>query len=471
MRRAKFAVSVNNAQPRSVQFDRSRAFVPERVWRQHFGNDLPRRRHRTLRAFWHKGRVGARVRRSPGGGLGSVRRRERAAVLGGSALLQLRAYGRGDLAQHPGPDVRRLRDPRRQRRLARRYARHPRRVREDRAAHEGAEPAPTAACRLPATPAFAPRAAATSRCSMPTICSTRRTLPAHAANLADKSVGVSYARVRMITFEGRPTGEETRPKLEGLTAADLLRTNQCTALVVIRRDVFAAVGLFNESLRRVEDQEFLFRVTAAGWRLRGIDAVLVELSHQPRQPVVQHRGDAGELHATAGPCRGDRARHRGASRPAGARCHVPLSRPPQHGARDGRGRSAPLDDRGAADWRRTSSCASRARRSRPCSPCWCRARDAPSSAGGCGCRGGAHDGPARQRRHSALSDRALYRSDDQLGAGADAGRLRDRGDRRRLARPRARYRARLRRSAHSRHQPGEPWPRRCAQLRHPACGR
>lgn len=95
-------------------------------------------------------------------------------------------------------------------------------------------------------------------------------LETHARNLADGSAGLSYSRIRLVDLAGRPTGNITHPPLRGLTAADLLRGNPCTSLVVVRREVFDKAGLFDPSLRRVEDQEWLFRVAAAGYEFRGI---------------------------------------------------------------------------------------------------------------------------------------------------------------------------------------------------------
>ena len=106
-------------------------------------------------------------------------------------------------------------------------------------------------------------------------------LEAHLANLADASVGVSFSRLRYIDMAGAPTGSETRPKLSGLTPADFLRSNPCTSLIVVRREVFAGAGLFNETLRRVEDQEWLFRAAAGGWTMRGIDRVLASYRITP----------------------------------------------------------------------------------------------------------------------------------------------------------------------------------------------
>lgn len=95
-------------------------------------------------------------------------------------------------------------------------------------------------------------------------------LVTHAGNLASGDVALSYSRIRLVDQTGRPTGNVTNPPLRGLTAADLLRGNPCTSLVVVRREVFDKAGLFDPSLRRVEDQEWMFRVAAAGYEFRGI---------------------------------------------------------------------------------------------------------------------------------------------------------------------------------------------------------
>lgn len=106
-------------------------------------------------------------------------------------------------------------------------------------------------------------------------------LETHAAHLDHARADVSFARVRLIDWGGRATGQATRPKLAGLMPADLLRSNPCTAMIVVRREVFHRVGMFDESLRRVEDQEWLFRMLAAGFVLAGIDRVLASYRISP----------------------------------------------------------------------------------------------------------------------------------------------------------------------------------------------
>lgn len=103
----------------------------------------------------------------------------------------------------------------------------------------------------------------------------------HLANLSNPEVGVSYSPVRMIDMAGRPTGQTTNPKLSGLTPADLLRSNPCTALIVVRVEAFRNAGLFDRRLRAVEDQEWLFRAAHSGAKLAGIDKVLASYRITP----------------------------------------------------------------------------------------------------------------------------------------------------------------------------------------------
>lgn len=106
-------------------------------------------------------------------------------------------------------------------------------------------------------------------------------LELHEANLASGEVGVSYGRVRLVDMQGRPTGNVTQPPMQGLEATDLLRSNPCTMLVVVRREVPQKAGLFDETLRRVEDQEWLFRVAHAGFVFRGIDRAIASYRITP----------------------------------------------------------------------------------------------------------------------------------------------------------------------------------------------
>ncbi len=99
---------------------------------------------------------------------------------------------------------------------------------------------------------------------------------------ADAALGVSFTRVRFIENDGMPTTEGTRPKLTGLRPEDILQDNPCgCAMLVARREVFDQIGLFNDKLRRAEDQEWLFRVALTAWTIEGIDRVLADYRNSP----------------------------------------------------------------------------------------------------------------------------------------------------------------------------------------------
>ena len=99
---------------------------------------------------------------------------------------------------------------------------------------------------------------------------------------ADPALGVSFTRVRFIENDGMPTSETTRPKLTGLRPEDILQDNPAgCAMMVARRQVFDQVGLFNDKLRRAEDQEWLFRVALTAWKIEGIDCVLADYRNSP----------------------------------------------------------------------------------------------------------------------------------------------------------------------------------------------
>ena len=99
---------------------------------------------------------------------------------------------------------------------------------------------------------------------------------------ADAKLGVSFTRVRFIENDGMPTSETTRPKLSGIRPQDILQDNPCgCAMMVARRQVFVDIGLFNDKLRRAEDQEWLFRVALTPWKIEGIDRVMADYRNSP----------------------------------------------------------------------------------------------------------------------------------------------------------------------------------------------
>lgn len=106
-------------------------------------------------------------------------------------------------------------------------------------------------------------------------------LETHLRNLEDSDVGISYSSVRFIDVDGQATGQVTVPKLMGVTAADLLRSNPCTALIVVRTKVLRKIGGFDQNLKSVEDQEFLFRAATNGVGLRGVANILASYRIMP----------------------------------------------------------------------------------------------------------------------------------------------------------------------------------------------
>ena len=92
-------------------------------------------------------------------------------------------------------------------------------------------------------------------------------LAIHARRMtADPELGLSFSGTRFVDANGTPTGETCNPKLSGITAADVLRVIPClTSAIVVRRELFDEVGLFNTELKRAEDQEWVFRVALSRW--------------------------------------------------------------------------------------------------------------------------------------------------------------------------------------------------------------
>jgi glycosyltransferase involved in cell wall biosynthesis len=94
---------------------------------------------------------------------------------------------------------------------------------------------------------------------------------------ADPGLGVSFARVELLTPEGRPTGKICRTPLRPLEAAELLAENLTitTSNWVVRRCLFEQVGGFLEGLNHSEDLEWLLRVRCTTpWRIQAVGRVL-----------------------------------------------------------------------------------------------------------------------------------------------------------------------------------------------------
>lgn len=104
-------------------------------------------------------------------------------------------------------------------------------------------------------------------------------LARHAEHFARQpQVGVSFARVRFMSPSGQPLAQVSAVPKHGLDAFSLLSENHVSTSsnIVARREVFAALGGFQEDMSFAEDHEWLFRVAVDGrWTIAGISETLV----------------------------------------------------------------------------------------------------------------------------------------------------------------------------------------------------
>ncbi len=109
-------------------------------------------------------------------------------------------------------------------------------------------------------------------------------LSTHLAHFTrDGECGVSFARIRFfdssLTWAGRFSASVYAVSLAQVLGENPICT---TSNLVARRQVFDAVGLFDETLTHGEDQEWVARVLAtSGWRVVGLPDVLVHYRTSP----------------------------------------------------------------------------------------------------------------------------------------------------------------------------------------------
>lgn len=120
-----------------------------------------------------------------------------------------------------------------------------------------------------------------------------------AALESDPARGLVFCRIEHMRENGTPTGRTSRPKLHGLTVRDLLISDPacCGSSFMVRRSAYREVGGFAEDFRRAETPEFFIRLMLAGWKIEGIDDVL-----------VLYRNTAGGLSTKGGALLRDRLR-------------------------------------------------------------------------------------------------------------------------------------------------------------------
>ena len=89
--------------------------------------------------------------------------------------------------------------------------------------------------------------------------------------LANPQLGVSFSNVQIMAADGAIDGAVSRAQLDNITPAAILISNPTTTCSTwaVRRQVFADVGYFTETLHRDEDREWLFRVAVSHWQIAG----------------------------------------------------------------------------------------------------------------------------------------------------------------------------------------------------------
>jgi glycosyltransferase involved in cell wall biosynthesis len=100
---------------------------------------------------------------------------------------------------------------------------------------------------------------------------------------SDPAIGIAFSRVRIVDLHGKPTGAETRSKLTGITVPDLINSNPTTTCsnLVVRREVFYDAGDFPVGMNHAEDQLWLLQVHLAGWKIEGVNRILLDYRTSP----------------------------------------------------------------------------------------------------------------------------------------------------------------------------------------------
>jgi glycosyltransferase involved in cell wall biosynthesis len=91
------------------------------------------------------------------------------------------------------------------------------------------------------------------------------------------NLGLSFARVEFMTFEGKPTGQFSNSRLQNIQLEHLYYENLVITPTnaVIRRMVFEKTEWFDKNLCGTEDADVFLRVKCQGWNVEGINRVLV----------------------------------------------------------------------------------------------------------------------------------------------------------------------------------------------------
>lgn len=96
-------------------------------------------------------------------------------------------------------------------------------------------------------------------------------------------LGAVFCRAEHMTPEGRLTARLTKPKLNGLTVKDFLISDPicCGSSFIIDRFAFESLEGFDPEFIRAETPELAIRMLMNGWRIKGVDEVLVNYRNTP----------------------------------------------------------------------------------------------------------------------------------------------------------------------------------------------
>jgi len=106
----------------------------------------------------------------------------------------------------------------------------------------------------------------------------------HIQHLAlDSSLGISFATIELMNSDGSLTGQYSNLRLKNITAKHLYAENLiCTpSNAVIRRAALEQAGGFDASLSGFADIELFLRISCYGWKVEGLNQVLVYYRTNP----------------------------------------------------------------------------------------------------------------------------------------------------------------------------------------------
>ncbi|GAB4383888.1 MAG: hypothetical protein Kow00121_46530 [Elainellaceae cyanobacterium] len=103
-------------------------------------------------------------------------------------------------------------------------------------------------------------------------------LEAHVRHLcSDSKLGMSFARIEFIDSDGNRTGQRSNLRLRNILPHHFYQDNlACTpSNIVTRRSILQSIGGFDGDLSGLADIDLFLRICCAGWKVEGLDRVLV----------------------------------------------------------------------------------------------------------------------------------------------------------------------------------------------------